>query len=138
MKMAELLSLSRGDHQAIVFQHRPSFAPQAYLRFLGIDHHIENCPYPSTSPRGAFPHLQLADRLVPARHIVPFLSRIDGTEALSAPVVALVEAAQPSLVGSGKAAVTSDYGSDRNASVPHEFPTWQKGAVYVSLSWMGG
>ena len=65
----------------ILHQHRPAFGPLAYLRFIGARHHVVNCRFPSTGSTGDYPQLQGSGGLVPARHILPFLSRLHGPGA---------------------------------------------------------
>mmetsp|Transcript_4526 Transcript_4526/g.6062 ORF Transcript_4526/g.6062 Transcript_4526/m.6062 type:complete len:336 (-) Transcript_4526:880-1887(-) len=65
---------SNGRDKVVILQFRPAWDVQAYLRFCGIRHHIENCSLPRVETTGKLPQLRDANCLIPATDIFDFLS----------------------------------------------------------------
>mmetsp|Transcript_8500 Transcript_8500/g.10749 ORF Transcript_8500/g.10749 Transcript_8500/m.10749 type:complete len:342 (+) Transcript_8500:70-1095(+) len=64
---------NRVPDRLVLLQFRPSWGVQAYLRFTGLRHHVENCNFPSVGTTGELPQLRDGKSLIPKKDIMDYL-----------------------------------------------------------------
>ena len=70
--------MSQSKQPFLLVQFKPAWAEQAFMRFAGIEHCVDNSRFPFSTAAGNFPQLQSCGVIVPQEEIIRHLSSIEG------------------------------------------------------------
>lgn len=69
--------MSNGNQPVLLVQFRPAWGEQAFLRFAGISHCVNNARFPLSTAAGRLPQLQTCGKIIPQEEILRHLASVD-------------------------------------------------------------